>query len=464
MYENINKIFNEIDFSKSNNSDNNKNIHGSPSNGNNSSFLDNFIEGKIESNKLQIKDLDVNNLESIRLSLSFRNKDSNSKILLEQMKKNISPIHNPKKRLEDKDYKIKIINAINTNKGLDTSNSNINIENDEEEPLQINISENTNDDSEKFNIKNSNEENSIIRKKEENNRILEKQNNFILELLDNNNDNIKKDRKIIISNLYFDLNNLKENKKTLKKIGLKLDKINTNENGKDIKKKHINNKKINIPINKIMKTCHSIRNIKVKQNESKNKALNKIINYKLKSQKSKKNINNKINIVNNYYQTNIYKSNKENINMNNRNLNKNKSFNKKNDILKVTSLIKRNKSFKRIFLGPSNSCRNTVIPPIKNINYYKVKKEKSYINNENNKRKRINIPINNKKLNLTNINHIAYKKINRNTSNNCSKNKCNKKIIKSHNNILQIIKEYNNILINNKSLTKNNSFNFLFNK
>ena len=467
MNEIIQKYFNEIEYPNTINKSNSKNVSPFKSNGDNSISIDNSIEGLIDPNKLKLNEIDINNLESIRISHTFGNKERNSKILLDRMTSKQSPkIDN-----RNKDYEIKIINAINTNKGLDNYNPNsssIYYENEEEdENLNININSKNNDTG-KFNIKKN--------KYEENKQLLKKQNAFFVELLDDNDNKKVKDRNIIISNLYLDLNNLKENKKVSKIIKNKKDNEKFSINNKNGRYKKINNIPINRDLrnNKMIKKYNTTRNKKQYNNYSinnrtmnnniinipisiynnnLNSKVNHIIkfNYKLSNNNSTKKINNSLNKVNCYNiiknQSNKKISNTEN-NLNNKSLKKSKS---KYNLFKGTSLINKNKSSKSIFLSnkkPHNSYKNVIIP-IKKINN----------ENNNNKKKKNNIPINNnKKINLN------LKTFSKNISGNNSRNYYYKKnIISSNNNLIQLIKEYNKLLNNNKSLTKNNSFNNIFN-
>ena len=149
------------------------------SNKNSSISIDYSIEEKNNLDKTQkcnivnLENLDVNNLESIRLSLTFGNKDLNPQILLNRIQGIETPnkkqkktkikkdINNIKRKLQEKKYEINMINAINTYKGLDcdsNNDKNIMVESEEVYSNQndsLNIKEYENKDSDKFNIKNN---------------------------------------------------------------------------------------------------------------------------------------------------------------------------------------------------------------------------------------------------------------------------------------------------------------------
>ena len=540
-----------------------KNCIDYESNKNNSFSIEYSMEEMNSSTKIQKNDIEkinINDLESIRLSLTFGDKDSNPKILLnriigikspEKKQKKIKKNNNNyfKKLLKQNENEINIINAVNTNKGFDNMDDNKNIYIDTEElysaeNYSLNNKENDNIDSEKYSIKkdnnnnyNFNYEESENERKKEDTIIFKKQNELFIQLLDSYDINNKKNkRNVIISNLNEDLINLNNNTKNSiniddrtkgrKSNGIKNDTPKVQKN-RDSEKKvqkikadnlqenisflNINRRnKVNIPIKKIL-TNNKLNNLNTKnkiiirrtsinnilniQNKS---VINKsYINKNVKNLKLKSN-NSSMNSIRHKYTKNIntindniikkYKTKinltKENNNIknkdkdkniqsfnkyNNGNYNKKYSINENNNLFKIIPFFEINKSIK--LLLDRNKSYNTTRnlnkyinnnhnDCAKNKNKMNISKHKNNIPIYNKKifnnylSKRIHTEINNSQKSLNSINSFKRLKIN-------SKNKLitgeNNKKIKL--NVIKILNECNNILLDNKIITKNNSFN-----
>ena len=267
---------------------------------NNSISLDYSTIEKIKENKelkSNFENIDVNNLESIRLSLTFGNKDLNPQILLDRIKgikcpekkvkkkKSIKKIHYIRKMLVEKEHEINVINAINSNKGLEIDNNdNKNImveseEHDSEENDSLNIKEYDKRDSEKFNIKtnyNNNYEKTENEKRKEDEMLYKKQNELFVQLLDNNDSSHNNKRNIIISNLYEDLNAVTDNTKTKKRKsnGLK-NYTPKKQKSKIYDKKYKNIKKENLALDLSKNNSFKNMNIKNRINKSLSKYLTK---------------------------------------------------------------------------------------------------------------------------------------------------------------------------------------------
>ena len=540
-----------------------KNCIDYENNKNNSFSIEYSMEEMNSSTKMQKNDIEkinINDLESIRLSLTFGNKDSNPKILLnriigikspEKKQKKIKKNNNNyfKKLLKQNENEINIINAVNTNKGFDNMDDNKNIYIDTEElysaeNYSLNNKENDNIDSEKYSIKkdnnnnyNFNYEESENERKKEDTIIFKKQNELFIQLLDSYDINNKKNkRNVIISNLNEDLINLNNNTKNSiniddrtkgrKSNGIKNDtpkvqrnrdsekkvqKIKADNLQENISFQNINRRnKVNIPIKKIL-TNNKLNNLNTKnkiiirrtsinnilniQNKS---VINKsYINKNVKNLKLKSN-NSSMNSIRHKYTKNIntindniikkYKTKinltKENNNIknkdkdkniqsfnkyNNGNYNKKYSINENNNLFKIIPFFEINKSIK--LLLDRNKSYNTTRnlnkyinnnhnDCAKNKNKMNISKHKNNIHIDNKKifnnylSKRIHTEINNSQKSLNSINSFKRLKIN-------SKNKLitgeNNKKIKL--NVIKILNECNNILLDNKIITKNNSFN-----
>ena len=218
---------------------------------------------------LEYKKINVEKLESMRLSQTIDNTEVDPQILLDRMAgekhtnavQNIKPNninYNFQKILKENEYKINIINAINTNKGLDVDNDkNIYKETDDfypEDYEKNNIKDNENNNNEKLNYIENYEELLANQNYIENKNLLRQQNELFVQLLNNNEDNTYKKR--IISNLNEDLNNITTNNKSQKWKKLKNDDKNKNlKQSKNLSKynklKKLKNRIINKPINKI---------------------------------------------------------------------------------------------------------------------------------------------------------------------------------------------------------------------
>ena len=538
-----------------------KNCIDYESNKNNSFSIEYSMEEMNSSTKMQKNDIEkinINDLESIRLSLTFGDKDSNPKILLnriigikspEKKQKKIIKNNNNyfQKLLKQNENEINIINAVNTNKGFDNMDDNKNIYIDTEElysaeNYSLNNKENDNIDSEKYSIKkdnnnnyNFNYEESENERKKEDTIIFKKQNELFIQLLDSYDINNKKNkRNVIISNLNEDLINLNNNTKNSiniddrtkgrKSNGIKNDtpkvqknrdsekkvqKIKADNLQENISFQNINRRnKVNIPIKKIL-TNNKLNNLNTKnkiiirrtsinnilniQNKS---VINKsYINKNVKNLKLKSN-NSSMNSIRHKYTKNIntindniikkYKTKinltKENNKINNKdkdrqsfnkyksgNYNKKYSINENNNLFKIIPFFEINKSIK--LLLDRNKSYNTTRnlnkyinnnhnDCAKNKNKMNISKHKNNIPIYNKKifnnylSKRIHTEINNSQKSLNSINSFKRLKIN-------SKNKLitgeNNKKIKL--NVIKILNECNNILLDNKIITKNNSFN-----
>ena len=446
------------------------------------------------------------------------------------VKKDNNNKNNIQKTLKDKEYEIKVINEINTNKGIDfDNNKKIYIKTEEyfsEDDDSLDIKEyDSNKDSEKFSINNNQNIKNIEKIEEkrykENKKLLEKQNVLFVQILGGNDDNENNEnnennknnengrkKKIIVSNLFGEIKNIetkndspkKQNYKKLeKKIKYNRNSIKTkndikNKNGnimliKNISLINIQNNKIkNIPVKKnltkIKKQNKLPLNIQINQNIIKRNNNNNNINinnkkyglkYKnqnftcgnnnkaIKYNEHINNLNNYINQIKKYY-TKINTS-KISTNKNNNNK-KTYSVNEHNNLIKNIPLLNRNKSVKLCY----GSNMPFYMP--KNGIEYKNKKEK--INNNNNKYKKANIPIDRKKC-IPNRNISKRMYTENNSTKNMKKNESNKFIFRSNRkpndndkNIIYKnlnINKYSNLMSNSHNLTKNNSFkNFLKNK
>ena len=471
------------------------------------------IEELIKDNKLDLNEIDHSHLESIRLSLTFGNKEINPQILLDRMtgmkssiRKSINQKNNNINKnyiesiLNEKDYKMNAMNVINTNKGLDIDNNkNIYIKAEDyysEDDNSLNIKE--------YEYNNIDTDNSDSLKKnhfcfekmrenenyKENQKILKKQNELFIQLLndnenENNNHNIRK-KQIIISNLNEDLNNLTEIDESKEKKKLnnyrKKAKYKKKESkiilGKNSSFKNIKNKKIHIPFNnhltknksnklssyeKYNKNNKSLTNRNV-INDTKNIILN---NKKYNSNRNQRYYNNKKFMDIKYYtKVNSNKDNsKKGISLKNNYNSKKNSVNEHHNLMKLIPILKRNESAKSIF-EPNLFYNSNKIKIQQNI-YSSRKKEKDYnkfifkngkINN--NKYKNISIPKDKKKISLNqnykNKNYVGNNipKITE-ESKNKKLNINNKKI---NNNVIKALK------VLNKFLLKNHSFNVNVNK
>ena len=480
----------------------------------------------IENNKgsevqnTNFENINVNNLESIRLSLSFIKKDLNQQILLDRIRGIKSPEQEVKKKklnknvlyakemLKDKEHEINVINAINSNKGLEMDNNdnkNIvieSVENNSEESDSINIKEYDKKDSEKFNIKNNynnNYEKIENEKRKEDEILYKKQNKLFVQILDDNDSSLENSkRNIIISNLYEDLNVVTDNIKTKKEKsnGLKNDsqkkpKSKISEK-KNIKKENMaltlhknnsfknTNKKniINISSSKCM-TKKKMNKLNTQTQAQEKRVINKIFkNNSFKKFNLKSKINNSNSTFNSIrhvffkhidklndniitkYKTKIYISKEKDINKekyigkesNNKynniinNSHKKNSVNEHHNIIKQVQLLQSNKSVRSTFA--SNKSSTTIRNENKYINYHTNNNSKNKNKNGMNIDKLKNvIPIYNKKNNnkSRNSNRNLRKRIcKENNSQNSLNNPVNSFIKRNINSNKKLISQMNN--------------------
>ena len=487
MNEKLNIINNNIaPFNK------NKNINDKYTNyidyesskSNNSISLDYSTKEKDKENKEQnsnFENIDVNNLESIRLSLILGNKDLNPQILLDRIKgikrpeknskkkKSIKKIHYIRKMLVENEHEINVINAINSNKGLEidnNNNKNIMVESEEhnsEENYSLNIEEYDKRDSEKFNIKNNynnNYEKSENEKRKEDEMLYKKQNELLVQLLDNNDSSHKNNKKnIIISNLYEDLNVVTDNTKTkkTKSNGLKND-TPKKPKSKIYEKKYKNIKKENMALNLSKNDSFKNMNIKNMANMSSSKYLtkNKLKNLKMLIQEKK--------VINKTFINNNFKKLSFQLKMHN----SNSTFNSiKHKFTKHIDKINDNiiKKYKTKIYSSKEKDKNKekYIEKECNNNYYKRinnSHKKNSVNEHHNLLKLVQLK-RNKSVRSTfasNKSYITIRNENKNIShpiNNNSKNQNGMNIYKLKNNIPIDNKKNKNIIRNsNRNLSK----------
>ena len=451
---------------------------------NNSISLDYSTKEKDKENKEQnsnFENIDVNNLESIRLSLILGNKDLNPQILLDRIKgikrpeknskkkKSIKKIHYIRKMLVENEHEINVINAINSNKGLEidnNNNKNIMVESEEhnsEENYSLNIEEYDKRDSEKFNIKNNynnNYEKSENEKRKEDEMLYKKQNELLVQLLDNNDSSHKNNKKnIIISNLYEDLNVVTDNTKTkkTKSNGLKND-TPKKPKSKIYEKKYKNIKKENMALNLSKNDSFKNMNIKNMANMSSSKYLtkNKLKNLKMLIQEKK--------VINKTFINNNFKKLSFQLKMHN----SNSTFNSiKHKFTKHIDKINDNiiKKYKTKIYSSKEKDKNKekYIEKECNNNYYKRinnSHKKNSVNEHHNLLKLVQLK-RNKSVRSTfasNKSYITIRNENKNIShhiNNNSKNQNGMNIYKLKNNIPIDNKKNKNIIGNsNRNLSK----------
>lgn len=432
---------------------------------------------------LKYKKINIDKLESLRLSQTIDNTEPDPQILLDRMagekqpnilqniRKNIID-YNFQKILKENEYKINIIKTINTNKGLDADNDkNIYKENNyfyPEEYEKNNIKDNQNNNNEKLDYIENYEEltnQNYIKNK----NLLRQQNELFVQLLNNNEDNTYKKR--MISNLNEDLNNITPNNKSQRWKKLKNDDKSKNaKQSKNLSKynslKKLKNRIINKTINKIttknIKSNKCFINGKIKESnnylKNNNKlAINHFVNKKnnistkamnLKNKKLKKFCHHNFNLKKK--RNKIYLTN-ENSFKKSKNIKKNIII---ENLLNVKPTLKRNKSVKSIFMTDKtcdNSKTGCTKNKIQNNNYQNesimIKKENKF----NNKNKNISKE-NNYLFLKKNLTKNIYNKINQ------QKTLCNnsEKI-----NLLKI--SYKNFYMNRiktiNEIKKTNSFN-----
>jgi hypothetical protein len=451
---------------------------------NNSISLDYSTKEKDKEDKEQnsnFENIDVNNLESIRLSLILGNKDLNPQILLDRIKgikrpeknskkkKSIKKIHYIRKMLVENEHEINVINAINSNKGLEidnNNNKNIMVESEEhnsEENYSLNIEEYDKRDSEKFNIKNNynnNYEKSENEKRKEDEMLYKKQNVLLVQLLDNNDSSHKNNKKnIIISNLYEDLNVVTDNTKTkkTKSNGLKND-TPKKPKSKIYEKKYKNIKKENMALNLSKNDSFKNMNIKNMANMSSSKYLtkNKLKNLKMLIQEKK--------VINKTFINNNFKKLSFQLKMHN----SNSTFNSiKHKFTKHIDKINDNiiKKYKTKIYSSKEKDKNKekYIEKECNNNYYKRinnSHKKNSVNEHHNLLKLVQLK-RNKSVRSTfasNKSYITIRNENKNIShhiNNNSKNQNGMNIYKLKNNIPIDNKKNKNIIRNsNRNLSK----------
>ena len=405
--------------------------------------------------------INVNKLESIRFSLIDDQSGFEPQILLDRMvgdkylptkgkigqKNELNKNENKnkfdfQKNIKENEYKINMINAINTNKGLDIVNDNNNFEENTIHYYDKDIYVNEDEDEDENENEDDDEERLLKKKCREQKKILKKQNELFVQLLNNtdgDNDNCKKR---IISNLNKDLTTLTTNNESqTKKNDEKNNNKNNNKNiqnqkylNKNNSLKQLNNKIIKIPINFMNKSKkinkHHLSNRKKKENiiHSNN---NNIIGIKknclkLNNYNSTKvmNINkSKLNIFNNNFTKNFTKTylTSENLSRNRKNV-KQKNLNE--NLINSKTILMRNKSLKSIFLTDKNICdyyynnkNKSLNQQIKknnnNLTYNNYQSENKIIkknNSSNNKMKKIKNPKENNKYSLNKkLNKKIYK-------------------------------------------------------
>ena len=487
MNEKLNIINNKIvPFNKNKNINDiyTKYIDYESSNSNNSISLDYSTKEKDKEDKEQnsnFENIDVNNLESIRLSLILGSKDLNPQILLDRIKgikrpeknskkkKSIKKIHYIRKMLVENEHEINVINAINSNKGLEidnNNNKNIMVESEEhnsEENYSLNIEEYDKRDSEKFNIKNNynnNYEKSENEKRKEDEMLYKKQNELLVQLLDNNDSSHKNNKKnIIISNLYEDLNVVTDNTETkkTKSNGLKND-TPKKPKSKIYEKKYKNIKKENMALNLSKNDSFKNMNIKNMANMSSSKYLtkNKLKNLKMLIQEKK--------VINKTFINNNFKKLSFQLKMHN----SNSTFNSiKHKFTKHIDKINDNiiKKYKTKIYSSKEKDKNKekYIEKECNNNYYKRinnSHKKNSVNEHHNLLKLVQLK-RNKSVRSTfasNKSYITIRNENKNIShhiNNNSKNQNGMNIYKLKNNIPIDNKKNKNIIRNsNRNLSK----------